>query len=205
MIIITVSSGWNWARSIWNVCQFPPLTLIFIILIRSQTRANGREIAFVGTLLPAHLYSRRVETFAALTDFDLGIWSVHEVPGALEACWRGSALGESMLRVLSAAQMTVNAHGNFMLYGGNMRLFEAAGVGVLQLTEDLPGVREWFTPGENIVTYRDKDDLREKVRYYLDHDTERETIARRAREHVYAHHTYEQRVDRFEALSAEMW
>jgi hypothetical protein len=160
------------------------------------------EVAFVGTLIPAQLYSRRAEMLAALQDFDLGIWSVHDVPAELRPFLRGAALGESMLRVLSAGKMTVNAHGNFMLYGGNMRLFEAAGVGVLQLTEDLPGIREWFTPGENIVTYTDKDDLRQKVRYYLDHDSEREAIAQSAREHVYAHHTYEQRVDRFEALLA---
>ncbi len=99
--------------------------------------------------------------------------------------------------------MTVNTHGNFMLYGGNMRLFEAAGVGVLQLTEDLPGVRQWFTPGETVVTYTDVDDLSAKVRYYLDHDAEREAIAQRAREHAYAHHSYEQRVDAFEALLAK--
>jgi spore maturation protein CgeB len=109
-----------------------------------------------------------------------------------------------MLRVLSAAKLTVNTHGNFMHYGGNMRLFEAAGVGTLQLTEDLPGVRQWFTPGETIITYSDHDDLRDKVAYYLSHDAERESIARRAQEHVYAHHTYEQRLDRLEALLAEL-
>src|SRR5690606_22622208 len=111
------------------------------------------------------------------TDFDLGIWSVHEVPPPLDTFRRGSALGESMLRVLSAAKITLNANGNFMHYGGNMRLFEAAGVGLLQITEDLPGVREWFTPGENIITYRDFDHLREQVAYYLRHDSEREAIA----------------------------
>jgi glycosyltransferase involved in cell wall biosynthesis len=158
------------------------------------------EVAFVGTLIPAHLYSRRVDSLAALTDFDLGIWSVHEAPAVLRPHVRGSALGESMLRVLSAARITVNAHGNFMHYGGNMRLFEAAGVGVLQITENLPGVREWFSPGENIVTYSDTADLRQKVRYYLDHEAEREAMVQRAQEHVYAHHSYEQRVDAFEAL-----
>ncbi|MBZ0302376.1 MAG: glycosyltransferase, partial [Anaerolineae bacterium] len=164
-------------------------------LTPQEQAAFACDVAFVGTLIPAHLYSQRVQALAALTNFDLGIWSVHEVPAELRPHLRGAALGETMLRVLSAARITLNPHGNFMRYGGNMRLFEAAGVGVLQFTEDLPGIRAWFTPGETIVTYTDEADLREKVAYYLRHDAERETIAARAREHVYAQHTYTQRVE----------
>lgn len=169
-----------------------------------EQAAYACDVAFVGTLLPDHLYQRRVETLAALTDFDLGIWSVHEVPPVLQRHVRGAALGESMLKVLSAAKLTINPNGNFMRYGGNMRMFEAAGVGVLQLTDDLPGVRAWFTPGENILTYRDVDDLRAKVAYYLQHDAEREAIARAGQAHVYAHHTYAQRVEALEALLADL-
>jgi spore maturation protein CgeB len=87
-----------------------------------------------------------------------------------------------------------------MRYGGNMRTFEAAGVGVVQVTDDLPGTREWFMPGETIVTYHDNDDLRDKIAHYLTHDDERLSLAQRAREHVYQHHTYEQRLDRLEQL-----
>lgn len=158
------------------------------------------DISFVGTLVPASLYSHRVQSLLSLTAFDLGIWSVHDVPAELRPYMRGPALGETMLRALSGSKLTINAHGNFMHYGGNMRLFEAAGVGVLQLTEDLPGVHQWFTPGENIVTFTDDADLYRKVAHYLMHDAERETMAQRAREHVYAHHTYDQRVQQFEAL-----
>jgi glycosyltransferase involved in cell wall biosynthesis len=169
-----------------------------------ERKAYSCDIAFVGTLVPANLYSSRVEALEVLTDFDLGIWSVHDVPPVLRRFVRGSALGEDMLKVLSAARITINTHGNFMRYGGNMRLFEAAGVGVLQVTNDLPGTREWFLPGETIITYRDNQDLREKIAYYLAHDAQRAVIAQRAREHVYHHHTYEQRVDRLEALLKDL-
>ena len=169
-------------------------------LAPEEQAAYGCEIAFVGTLIPANLYSRRVQALTALREFDLGIWSVHDVPDDLTAFLRGAALGETMLRVLCGGKLTINPHGNFMRYGGNMRLFEAAGVGTLQITEDLPGIREWFTPGETIITYSDHDDLRQKAAYYLAHDAEREAIASRAQAHVYENHTYEQRVDRLEAL-----
>ena len=152
------------------------------------------DLAFVGTLTPDHLYSKRVRALEGLRDFDLGIWSVHPVPESLKPFYRGPALGEEMLRIMCAAKIVVNPHGNFMLYGGNMRLFEAAGCGVFQIADDLPGVRKWFKIGQEIVTYRDPAHLRELVGYYLEHDNEREEIASAAQARAYAEHTYRHRM-----------
>ncbi len=174
-------------------------------LTDEERRRYACDIAFVGTLVPDHLYSRRVQALEALRDFDLGIWSVHDVPVSLRPFVRGAALGEEMQRILSAAKICVNTHGDFMHYGGNMRLFEVAGAGVFQLTEDLPGVRQWFPEIDGqpmLLTYRDVDDLRAKVTYYLGHDAERTAAAERARAYTVTHHTYAQRVDRLEALIA---
>lgn len=161
------------------------------------------DIAFVGTLVPDHLYSRRVRALEALTDFDLGIWSVHDVPPSLRRFVRGKALGEDMLHILSASKLCFNTHGDFVFYGGNLRLFEVAGAGICQVTDDLPGTRLWFPTlpdGETIVTYANEDDLRAKVAYYLAHDEERLAVAKRAQAHVYAHHTYDARAAKFEEL-----
>ena len=158
------------------------------------------DVAFVGTLLPDHLYSRRARALEALRDFDLGVWSVHDVPASLRGHYRGAALGETMLRVLSAAKVVVNIHGDFMRYGGNMRLFEAAGVGVCQVADDLPGVRRWFTPDETILTYTNTDDLCATVDRALNDTALRERIGAAARQHVYAHHTYAHRTKRLMQL-----
>ncbi|MCC6799002.1 MAG: glycosyltransferase [Anaerolineae bacterium] len=153
-------------------------------------------IGFVGTLVPPRLYGERIAALEALRDFDLGIWSVHEVPPSLRPFYRGSALGAEMLRATAAGQIALNPHGDFMRWGGNMRLFEACGVGAFQLVDDRPGVREWFRDGEHLVIYRDHEHLRELVRYYLAHDGERRQIADAGRAHVLAHHTYDQRMAR---------
>ncbi len=162
------------------------------------------EIGVVGTFVPNKLYSERIEALEALRDFDLGIWSVHEVPPTLRPYYRGTALGEQMLRITQAAKIVINTHGDFMRYGGNMRLFEVCGVGAFQIVDDRPGVSQWFTVGEHLVTYRDLDHLRELVRYYLDHDDERQRIAAAGQAHVYAHHTYDQRMARLLALLEEV-
>ncbi|MAU10349.1 MAG: hypothetical protein CL607_11045 [Anaerolineaceae bacterium] len=169
-------------------------------LSEDEQKQYACDVTFVGTLLPENLYSERVDALNALTDFDLGLWSVHDAPMALKRYLRGSALGLEMFRVLSGSTISLNVHGNFMRYGGNMRLFEAAGVGAFQLTDDRPGVHEWFRDGEHLVTYSDLDDLRQKVRYYLDHPDERQQIAQAGRQHALKHHTYEQRLDAIEAL-----
>ncbi len=163
------------------------------------------EITFVGTLVPDNLYSERVAALEAVADLGLGVWSVHDVPASLRPYYRGEALGEEMFRVLSAAKISINAHGDFMRYGGNMRLFEAAAVGAFQLVDNRPGVHEWFTDGEHLVTYNSPADLREKVQYYLAHPEARQAIANAAREHVLAHHTYDHRMEAAMALMKKHW
>lgn len=161
------------------------------------------DVTFVGTLVPNHLYSRRVRALEALSraGLDLGIWSVHDVPPGLKKHLRGPALGEEMERIVSAGKISVNPHGDFMLYGGNLRLFEAAGAGVFQISDDLPGTRGWFPDVDGtptIALYASADELVGRVRHYLAHDAEREAVARTAQAHVYAHHTYDVRAAQFE-------
>ena len=154
------------------------------------------DLGFVGTLVPQNLYSERVAVLESLRDFDLGIWSVHDVPPSLKPFYRGYALGDSNLQVLSSVKICINTHGDTMRYGVNLRLFECAALGSFQIVDDRPGVAEHFTVGEHLVTFGDLADLREKARYYLAHDEERGRMAAAAREHVLAHHRYDQRVAR---------
>jgi len=172
-------------------------------LTDAERSAYTCDISFVGTLVPDNLYSRRVKALEALRDFNLGIWSVHDVPPSLRKFVRGRALGEDMLKIISAAKLCFNTHGDFVFYGGNLRLFEVAGTGICQISEDLPGTRQWFpeidgTP--TILTYADEDDLCAKAAYYLAHDAERQAVAQAAQKHVYAEHTYDRRAERLEQL-----
>jgi spore maturation protein CgeB len=167
-------------------------------------KGHRTEVGFVGTLLPQKLYAQRIAALEALRDFDLGIWSVHETSPSLQAAFRGPALGESMMRVLSGAAIVVNPHGDFMRYGGNMRLFEACGAGALQITNECPAVERWFQPGAHLITYRQVAELPHLVAHYLAHEDERRRIAAAGQAHVYAHHTYDQRMARLIKLIAEI-
>ena len=172
--------------------------------VSDAPNAHLCDVGFVGTLVPNHLYSERVAALESLRDFDLGIWSMHEAPKSLRHFHRGSALGATMMQTLSSVKISINIHGDFMRYGGNMRLFECAALGSFQIVDDRPGVHEWFRDGEHLVTFSDHTDLREKACYYLAHDDERRRIAAAARAHVLAHHRYDQRLARVQALLREL-
>jgi glycosyltransferase involved in cell wall biosynthesis len=156
---------------------------------------DGR-VAFVGTLIPERLYSERIDALTALADGPLDVWSVHAVPPRLTAAHRGAALGAGMVEILRHAAIAVNPHGNFMRYGGNMRLFEACGVGTLQIADDRPAVREWFVPGAHLLTYCTPAELRELTDAYLRDPSARRRIAESGCAHVHAHHTYDHRMRR---------
>lgn len=74
------------------------------------------------------------------------------------------------------------------------RNFEIPGSGGFLLTSDAGHLEEYFVPGKEIAVFSDNDDLIDKVRYYLLHDDERESIRRAGYERALRDHTNEQRL-----------
>jgi len=105
----------------------------------------------------------------------------------------GRAFWEEMARLFSASRLVFNRS---IVNDVNMRVFEAVACGSLLITNDLAenGQDELLTPGEHLVTYRSDDELIERIRYYLDHEEEREAIAQRGMERAHAEHTYAHRM-----------
>ncbi|WP_234399874.1 CgeB family protein [Paenibacillus popilliae] len=75
----------------------------------------------------------------------------------------------------------------------NMRIFEGMGCGALVLTDHTPEQSELFENGVHYVIYDSKEDMLEKLRYYLSHPDQAATIAAEGQRHVVRNHTYEHR------------
>lgn len=73
------------------------------------------------------------------------------------------------------------------------RNFEIPGHGGFLLTSNAQGLERYYTPGKEIAVWQDPDDLVDKVRYFLAHDTERQQIREAGRRRTLAEHTYERR------------
>jgi hypothetical protein len=118
----------------------------------------------------------------------------------LKAHWKGEAWGLDMYRLLRSSKIVINRHGAISRgCSNNLRLFEATGCGALVLTETSSNIEDFFEPDE-IVTYRSAAEAVDKIRYYLDHDDERRTIAAKGQARTLKDHTYAQRMPRVSEL-----
>lgn len=73
------------------------------------------------------------------------------------------------------------------------RTFEVPGSGGFLLSEESESLSAYFRIGAEIVTYRSRDDLVQKIRYFLDHPAERDAIAEAGHQRARREHTYEAR------------
>lgn len=78
----------------------------------------------------------------------------------------------------------------------NMRVFETMATGSFLLTNYLPTFKDVFGDyeGKLFVTYKTLDEAVEKARYYIEHDEERERIAKAGQDEVLKQHTYAERI-----------
>jgi spore maturation protein CgeB len=154
-------------------------------------------ISFVGSFHPVH--STRVEWLEYLSSISqLKIWSpqANHLPDSspILRSYVGSAWGIEMYQVLRDSFLTLNHHGDVPAYANNCRLFEATGVGTLLVTDWKENLHEMFEPGKEVVSYHTPEECAEKIQYYLEHEDEREEIARAGQQRTLRDHTYYQRM-----------
>jgi spore maturation protein CgeB len=88
---------------------------------------------------------------------------------------------------------------NFKSFLGTFRTqikgknFEVPAVGGFLLTEDADNLKDYYEIGKEIACFKGIDDCLEKIKYYLNHDEEREKIARAGFQRAAREHTYEKR------------
>jgi len=171
-------------------------------------RLNGTKpsipISFIGQLSRAHA-SRQDWLEYLCHRFPVEVWTpfTNDLPkdSAVIHCHRGGAWGIEMYKVLHRSLITLNHHidvaGN---YAGNGRLFEATGTGTLLITDWKTNLHKMFEPGKEVVAYRSAEECAEMVQYYLEHDQERDAIARDGQQRTLREHTYYQRMQELEAI-----
>jgi spore maturation protein CgeB len=161
----------------------------------NDRRKYGCDLAAQGSL---HYYrARMLEIFE---DYDLKIWG-RNCPRWLDSPVRSRytnhfiAEGEKA-RAFQSAKVVVNTMHYSEMEGVNCTLFEAAGCGAFQVADWKPALPDLFEPEREIVTFRSRRELKEKVDYYLARPGERRVIASRAYTRAHREHTYEARLTR---------
>ena len=145
----------------------------------------------------ANVYYFRAEILQSLSDFDLRIWG--NVPrfnnGAIRKFCTGKPLYlHEKVACLNSAKIVINSLHPTESDGLNARAFEVAGCGGFQIITHSNAVARHFEPGKEIETFRDLHELRDKVRYYLEHEDKRRAIAEAGRQRAHSEHTYTKRM-----------
>ncbi|MDP2277016.1 MAG: glycosyltransferase, partial [Nitrospirota bacterium] len=84
------------------------------------------------------------------------------------------------------------------------KVFEHTMCGSFALCEYAPGLEHFFEIGEEIDIFHDKEELLEKVKYYLEHEEERENIARRGYERAVKDYSVERAVPKLISIIDEL-
>ena len=83
--------------------------------------------------------------------------------------WSKPVLGNDYFDVLRGSRITFNNHTERSMGSvGNMRLFEATGIGTCLLTDTGDNMRDLFIPGKEVITYRNTNDAVDKVKLPLE-------------------------------------
>lgn len=77
----------------------------------------------------------------------------------------------------------------------NSRTFEAMACGACVVSNEVPGLKELF--GDNIVTYKTREDLQNKIIWLIQDEATRNEIGQKARAEIIKHHTYKHRAKQF--------
>lgn len=93
------------------------------------------------------------------------------------------------LKLLAESRIVLNIHRSEEADIGNIRCFEATGVGSCLLTDHREGLRYFFDVDNDIVTFETPEECVEKVRYLLENPLEAERIAKNGRLATLSRHT----------------
>ena len=164
-----------------------------------QRKEPQHKVVFVGGISTAHKERIRLLEAVAETCY-ISIWgygaNLLERKSPIRDIHRGYAWGLDMYNVLCNADIVLNNHisvaGN---YANNMRLYEAAGVGTFLITDSKENLNTLFEPGKELVSYRSSEECVDQVTYYLEHEDERNEIARAGQARTLREHTYYQRME----------
>ena len=153
-------------------------------------------------------YPYRERLLAELSRYPIRVWGGgwnRARSPAVRSMVAGKAVwGRAKLAVYAGSTLSLNHHHPLNdIVGVNTRAFELAASGVCQvadLKEDLPSL---FTPGEELVAYRDLEDLKRQLDYYLAHPDEAHAIGANAQTRALKEHTLRHRIETMLAVMEE--
>ncbi|MBU1042286.1 MAG: glycosyltransferase [Proteobacteria bacterium] len=171
VLAMVPNMAWHYAR------PFLPNRLHYVISLASRVRETS--------ISPEYIFATCKHKF--------GYYFIKRKP--LAKLFSRSRVKKPLLRcsdyysLLADSKIVLNLHRDEEADIGNIRCYEATGVGSCLLTDHGDSMREFFDIDNEIVTFTTVDECLEKITYLLSHPEERERIARNGQARTLSSHT----------------
>ena len=156
----------------------------------------GCEITNAGNLYPS-----RAALYKRLTDYNLKLWGSPpavwlKLPELDHILMNDAVYNQNKSKAFSAAKIVLNNLHPAEIDGVNKRTFEVAVCGGFQITNYTKALEELYDIDKEVVTYRNFDELVEKINFYLkpENEAERQRIIKAGRKRSLEEHTYTNRL-----------
>ncbi|HTY77033.1 MAG TPA: glycosyltransferase [Candidatus Bathyarchaeia archaeon] len=171
-----------------------------VTLSAEERLRYSRPISLVGSRYP---YRERL--VKELLAYPLKLWGAGwrraESPDIRSRVAGGPVWGQAKLAVYCGSTLSLNPHHPMNdIVGVNTRAFELAASGVCQVSDLKDELPLLFAPGEEVLAYRDLEELKQYLTYYLSHPDEARTIGENARKRALKEHTLRHRIDEMLAV-----
>jgi spore maturation protein CgeB len=169
------------------------------LLDRLGTQPIVYPVSFVGGFSAHHSSGTKLlEEVASMVPVDFWGFGAEALDrsSSIRRRFHGEAWGMEMYRILARSKIALNRHiGVAENYANNMRLYEVTGVGTLLVTDMKDNLNDLFQVGKEVVAYHNPTECIQLVKYYLEHDDERRTIAAAGQQRTLRDHTYGNRME----------
>lgn len=171
-----------------------------LVIPDGEKKLIASDISFMG----AGYYNRKV-LFEKLIDFNFKIWGsewdLSSPVGKLVQKNAARVTEDERIKIYNVSKINLNLHSSTFHEGVdpvgdfiNPRTFEIAACGGFQLVDYRSELPELFESGKEIVCYKDIDELRSLIAYYLENPAEREKIAAMGQLRAVRDHTFKNRM-----------
>ena len=157
-----------------------------------EEKVITHELLFVGNSRKVY---RKVIKDVLPSEYNLSIYG-SKWRGIVEDSYiKGEHIeNKELYKYYHGAKIVLNDHWEDMSEKGfiSNRIFDVLASKGFLITDEVEGLRECL--GDAVVTYKDKEDLQSKIKYYMEHEEERIKKCEEGYQKVISEHTFKQRM-----------
>ncbi len=180
--------------------------------LKSTNTNTQSDVVFIGNFSLGHILRYETLEYVLQQGINLDIYGSGKnyVPehSKVNKLLKPGLFGLEMYQRYQHSKMAIHIHTtgiendgiNWNKFAGAKRLFEITGAGTLLLTSHQDNIKDLFEIDQEVVTFKTKEELVQKIKYYLAHPQEAAHIAKAGQQRTLVHHSFRARAKELETF-----